>query len=116
MRASQAQWRERVREWRASGQSAREFADRLGVNPSTLTYWGWRFRKVAPGSQTKRRGRRSSGNIGVRFVELGGVVAQEQRFELELGNGRSLRIPASFDSSALQRLLVVLEGRGDASR
>lgn len=116
MRASQAQWRERVREWRASGQSAREFADRLGVSPSTLTYWGWRFRKVAPPSRTKRRGGRSSGSTDVRFVELAGVATQEQRFELELGNGRSLRIPASFDSNALERLLQVLEDRGDASR
>jgi hypothetical protein len=32
------------------------------------------------------------------------------RVELELQGGRRLRIPATFDSAALRRLLEVLEG------
>jgi len=33
----------------------------------------------------------------------------DSRFELELGNGRRLRIPATFEAAALERLLTVLE-------
>ena len=41
------------------------------------------------------------------LVELrGGVV--DDRFELELGGGRRLRIPRGFDADALARLLAVL--------
>jgi hypothetical protein len=41
---------------------------------------------------------------------LGGAVADD-RFELECGAGRRLRIPAGFDAAGLERLLAVLEGR-----
>jgi hypothetical protein len=35
--------------------------------------------------------------------------AAETRFEVELGNGRRLRVPPVFESSALKALLAVLE-------
>jgi hypothetical protein len=43
------------------------------------------------------------------FVEVRPVEAVSGLFELELGNGRRLRVPASFDVHALERLLGVLE-------
>ena len=107
MRASEEQWRERVRQWRGSGLSARQFAEELGVSASTLTYWGWRFRKVAPRS---RRGRGKPALDTPRFIEVSAGVVEDQRFELELADGRRLRIPNGFDAAALQRLLVALNG------
>jgi hypothetical protein len=111
MRASEEQWRDRVRRWRESGLSARQFAEEIGVSPSTLTYWGWRFRRMAPRAQRKR-----SAVDNPRFVELPARVVEEPRFELELADGRRLRIPSEFDAAALRRLLSVLSGDGDASR
>lgn len=43
-RATKAQWAERVRRWKASGQTAREFGARGGFNPSTLRWWGSQLR------------------------------------------------------------------------
>ena len=33
----------------------------------------------------------------------------EARFEIELGNGRRLRVPAVFDAAALKALLAIVE-------
>jgi hypothetical protein len=37
------------------------------------------------------------------------IAVAETRFEIELANGRRLRVPSVFDSSALTRLLAILE-------
>jgi hypothetical protein len=48
-------------------------------------------------------------------VWSGGVKAEIRsgnnaaRFELELGNGRRIRVPAGFDPRALEQLLAALE-------
>ena len=42
------------------------------------------------------------------LVELRSSVESDDRFELELGPGRRLRIPGTFDAEALERLLAVL--------
>jgi hypothetical protein len=38
------------------------------------------------------------------------LAATDERFEVRVAGGRSVRVPASFDGQALQRLLRVLEG------
>jgi hypothetical protein len=42
------------------------------------------------------------------FVEVQ-AVPRDGRFELDLGAGWRLRVPASFDATELRRLLEVLE-------
>jgi hypothetical protein len=46
------------------------------------------------------------------FVEIvpGGI--EEQRFELELLDGRRVRFPRNFDAAALGRLLELLDRAG----
>jgi hypothetical protein len=39
------------------------------------------------------------------------AAPRDGRFELELGAGRRLRVPVSFDVADLRRLLDVLEAR-----
>src|ERR1700733_1508689 len=39
MTETEAKWSERVREWKASGQTAREFAASRDFKPTTLVYW-----------------------------------------------------------------------------
>jgi hypothetical protein len=58
--------------------------------------------------------KRAQGQPGAaRFEQL--PIAQwssvlvDDRFELELGTGRRLRIPQGFDAEALDRLLAVLK-------
>jgi hypothetical protein len=46
MTETQTKWLERVREWKASGQTARSFAQGRDFKPTTLTYWAYRLRQA----------------------------------------------------------------------
>jgi len=100
MTTAREQWRERVAQWRSSGETAREFAARRGINASTLSYWAWRLGREAPGS---------AGLVHASaMIEVHARPVADDRFEIELG-GRRVRVPPSFDVGALRRLLAVLE-------
>lgn len=125
-RVAREEWAKRVERWRDSGLSCAEFAAELGVNPRTLTYWKWMFNKEARGEPRvwptrKTRGLRASRELRASeppralaavtgLVEVQ-AVPRDGRFELELGAGRRLRVPATFDAADLRRLLDVLEAR-----
>jgi len=51
------------------------------------------------------------GAARARFVEVLTEGLDAPHFELVLGNGRRLHIPARFEAAALERLLAVLEAR-----
>lgn len=106
-RTSRAEWAKRVERWRDSGLSAQEFGAEIGVNPRTLTYWKWLLKKESQGA-SPRRERSSATETPSAFVEIR-QVPNTVAFELALGNGRRLQIPAAFDASSLERLLVILE-------
>lgn len=42
-------------------------------------------------------------------------AAEESRFEIELGNGRRVRVPPIFDAAAMRSLLAVLTRRRDSA-
>jgi len=112
MRTRREEWTERVRRWRKSGLTAREFGQSSGLNPSTLTYWAWRLgREGRSHGQSDKPPHRRSPSVAAAFVELVSEGIADSRFELELGGGRRLRIPPGFEQSALERLLVVLEAQ-----
>lgn len=110
MRTRRREWAQRVRRWRRSGQTAREFSESIGVKPGTLTYWAWRLGREGRGASA---GRKTSGKCQrpapTAFVELVSGAIGDGRFELELGGGRRLRIPVGFEAEALERLLGVVE-------
>lgn len=111
-RADRQEWARRVAQWRRGGKTSKEFAAEIGVNPSTLLWWSTRLRAargVAPVAGARRRQHRGTAErcAPVPIVELSGGVVDD-RFELELGGGRRLRIPPGFDAGALERLLAVL--------
>lgn len=106
-RTSRAEWAKRIERWQDSGLSAQEFGTELGVNPRTLTYWKWLLKKEAQGVIAARK-RPVSKETAPAFVEIHQTPSGSM-FELALGNGRRLQIPAAFDASSLERLLVVLE-------
>ena len=47
MTSTEAKWAERVREWRASGKTAEEFAAGFEYEVSTLRYWASRLKTGA---------------------------------------------------------------------
>jgi hypothetical protein len=121
-RVAREEWAKRVERWRDSGLKCAEFAAEVGINPRTLTYWKWVLGKEARGEKrawpSRKGGKRraqpapasgaSSSAVVSGFVEVQ-AVPRDGRFELDLGAGWRLRVPASFDATELRRLLEVLE-------
>jgi len=93
-----AEWESLVREWRAGDLTRKEFARRKGIAPTTLSWWSCRV----------GRGARGKAPAFVPVRVLGGAAGSGD-FRLELGGGRTLHVPASFDEGALRRLVLVLE-------
>jgi hypothetical protein len=106
MQSRRAHWAEQVRQWRQSGLTAREFAQRIGINAGTLSHWAWRLGRTRSAQPRARRKRDAGG--GPQLVELVAGAIADQRFELDLGDGRRLRIPAQFNAASLEGLLVLL--------
>lgn len=106
--ATEATWRKRVDGWIASGQTCKEYAARIRVNPHTLGWWKWRLHAA----QADARGQ-GSGTAG--FVEVTQEVTASMMNEagvLELEVGRVvLRIRGHVEADMLGRVLDVLEGR-----
>ena len=94
---SREEWARLVAEWRGSGLTQKGFARRKGIAAATLSWWSCRL----------RRERRGTALVPVQVI--GGAAGGED-FRLDLGGGRTLHVPASFDEGALRRMLAVLEG------
>jgi len=92
------EWEALVREWRAGGLTQREFAKRRGIAPTTLSWWSCKVGEAARG--------KAGAFVPVKLVGGGEVGGG---FRLDLGDGRTLHVPVSFDGDALRRLLAVLE-------
>ncbi len=75
-----------------------------------LQFWQYKLKKGEPKVRS-RRVRRTQASILSSIVEVPTPVAvQDSRFEIKLGNGRRLRVPAVFDASAFKTLLGILDG------
>ena len=96
-RATQAQWAERVRRWRASGLSAPVFARREGFHPGTLRWWASRLGST----------RRSS----AKFVEVVVVAPTPGLVEIVVRDGVAIRVSGAFDAEVLRRAVAALEAR-----
>jgi len=113
MRTSREEWQKRVERWQDSGLSAEQFASELGINAGTLKFWRYKLRQPkaerSPRSAVKAATTREPTAGALPLIERrAAAAARAELFELELGGGRRLRIPASFETSALERLLAVL--------
>jgi hypothetical protein len=109
-RVDREEWRRRVERWKDSGLTAKEFAAETGINAGTLQFWCYKL-KEGRRPTAQRRSKASSETILSSLVEVhapaGGLV--DQRFEIELGNGRRVRVAAGFEPAALKALLALLE-------
>jgi hypothetical protein len=114
-------WEKRVARWRESGLTAKEFALELGVNANTLGHWAWRLGQGEADRTTEpKRARPKASPPSVAFVEVIPASPRDEQtrrapvqagapFELVLGGGRTLRVPADFEAESLRRLLTLLE-------
>ena len=101
-------WRKLVTQWRSSGETAREFAFRHGVNPSTLSCWAWRLKREGVGDSEPRDPKALAHVPLMVEIRARPVAHADDRFEVEIA-GRRVCVPPSFDVEALRRLIGVLE-------
>jgi len=110
--ARRDEWAKRIKQWTQSGLTGAEFAQQIGVKESTLRHWKWELEKSA---RTQRMATAEARRTD--FVELAGpavttdAIRVREPFELVLGNGLCVRIPAFFEPDALHRLLAALRDR-----
>src|SRR5581483_5210790 len=98
-RETQELWSKRVERWKDSGLTAAEYAQEMGLNPHTLTYWKWRLK--AQGCSPNKRPAKKEAPVRGGFVEVtvaqpepaAEQSAQAEPLELLLGGGLMLRIP-----------------------
>jgi hypothetical protein len=81
-----------------SGRSLGEFAEREGVSRQRLERW----RRQLAGADVEQP---------TTFVEVTPPRRDQGHFEVVVGGGRVIRVPADFDAAALSRLVTVLEER-----
>jgi transposase-like protein len=98
MRRKREEWPKLIARWEASGESAAVFARHVGANAMTLYRWRRELRSVESGPALSKI-------VEVRPARM----ATDGRFEVRLGDGRSVEVPPSFDAGAFERLLRVLE-------
>ena len=101
MAGSREVWAKHVAQWKSSGLTAAEFAQRHKVGEASLKWWSWKL-----GSSRKKADVTMS---PLTFVEMTGAM-QRDAIELVVG-AIQVRVPADFDDAALSRLLDVLERR-----
>jgi hypothetical protein len=105
------EWRRRVEGWKDSGLTAKEFAAETGINAGTLQFWKYKLKKREAAVRVRKSPKAMAATIVSSLIEVRSPtrIAAETRFEIELGNGRRLRVPAGFEPGALKALLAVLE-------
>ena len=77
-------WKKRVEGWRASGESCKAYAARIGVNPNTLAGWRWKLKPRSPGTKAAN---------GAAVGELGFVEVTEQLVTALPWAARALSLP-----------------------
>ena len=103
-----------VREWRRSGLSVRAFCAEHGLAGTILLFVAAEHRRTCKAISERLPASRTVGNDGADdrplFVPLRVVpAAAGMAFEVVLGQGRVVRVPACFDPAALRQLLAILE-------
>jgi len=82
----------------------------MGLNAGTLQFWSC---KLKQGDRRAAAPRVSRATVPVvsSFLEVAPVAIRDadSRLEVELANGRRLRIPPTFDPATLQKLVAALE-------
>ena len=116
---SETEWAELVAEWRASGQTAREFAAAHGVADSALRYWSGRLgpekRRMRP--SRPRAGARAPGATAApsfaRVIRPGEAPPAKTEGRITLVVGKvSIVVEPGFDGAQLREVVRALSEVG----
>jgi hypothetical protein len=110
MTGTEAKWSERVREWKSSGRTAKEFAEGREFKASTLVYWASCLRTGAGGARRaqKREPRVQMVRVVPRAVR---AVRADDTIVVAIGSAR-VAVRAGFDAALLREVVRALgEGR-----
>ncbi len=106
MTETETKWAERVRAWRASGRTAREFAEGQESRPSTLTYWASQLRRLAS-TESGADGKRAPRVRMVQVVARAAVASREDTVVVAVGTARIV-VRAGFDRALLREVIEAL--------
>jgi hypothetical protein len=103
MTETETKWSERVREWKASGRTAKEYAEGREFKASTLVYWASCLRTGVGGApRAKKREPR------VRMVRVvPSAVRVEETIVVAIGAAR-VAVRAGFDPALLRQVVQAL--------
>lgn len=107
MTETETKWSERVREWKASGRTAREYAEGRDFKASTLVYWASCLRTGIGGApRAKKR------DPHVRIVRVvPSSVRSEDAIVVAIGAAR-VAVRTGFDPALLRQVVNALgDGR-----
>ena len=80
----------------------RSSSGETGINAGTLQFWKYKLKKQSAESPRVAR-RRAPPPAVSSLIEVRPMsVAADNRFEIELNNGRRLRLPVTFDANAVK--------------
>jgi hypothetical protein len=103
MTATESKWAERVRAWKASGRTAKQFAEGRDFKASTLVYWASCLRRGRVGAALPRKVRPQ--------VRMARVVRSPARSDdsivVAVGVAR-VAVRAGFDEALLRRVVKAL--------
>lgn len=123
-RKTAQEWSDLVRRWQRSGETARDFGARQGVNPGQLSWWRWHLKlgpkaKVAGGASSKALVKAPPSPVleflPVRLSAAATVIEASCRddpphgLEVVLTNGRVVRVPGLGDAAQLVWVLAAAE-------
>jgi hypothetical protein len=106
MTETETRWAERVREWKASGQTAKQFAEGREFKGSTLTYWASELRK-REGSGGRRE--RRAPQLRMARVVAKPSAADQEKVVVQVGAARVV-VRRGFDATLLRQVVEALGG------
>lgn len=104
-------WRDIITEWSRSGLSQAEYCRRKDIQIGNFRWWKRRLStEASTDGPPVRRPRKRPRDSRDSFVEVRMADANpRQGYEVVLSNGRVLRLPQTFDSETLTRLISAVE-------
>ena len=105
MTETETKWSERVREWKASGKTAKQFVEGRDFKASTLVYWASCLRRES-GAAARRQ--RREPRVRMARVQVGAPRADDT-IVVAVGAAR-VAVRAGFDHALLRQ---VVEALGD---
>lgn len=108
-------WREKearawVDAWLKSGQTEAEFARAHGIQARRLARWARRLTDPVDAAGVREPVRFHPVRVG---PARRSQAVSEERIELELGGGRSIKLPRGFDPADLRHVLAALEASAE---